>query len=445
MPNLIICGGTVINAAGREHADIRIEDETIVEVGRHVSSANAEQIDARGLFIFPGVIDVHVHFNEPGRTDWEGAATGSRGLAAGGGTTFFDMPLNSTPCTTTAREVERKRAALETSSITDFGLWGGLVPDSIPEMPAMAEQGVIGFKAFMCDSGLPEFPRCDDKTLRDGMTQAARLGLPVAVHAESDEITRQLAQRFTGTTARDFVESRPVAAEVEAIGRAVDLAKETGAKLHIVHVSSGSGVVKALEGRARDVDVSIETCPHYLFFTEYDFDRLGVAAKSAPPLRSADEHGRLWREVLDEKVDIIASDHSPCDPTLKKAGDFRASWGGIAGVQSTLAVLLERGHDGRRLRFERIVSLLAANPAQRFGIPRKGSIAVGNDADLVLLDPSIDYTLEAHHLYQRHKMSPYLGAMFGGVVVRTLRRGETIFADGKIAAATKGRYVRPHH
>jgi allantoinase len=443
--SIIVRGGTVISADGRLRADVRIEGERIAELGPDLPAGDSHEIDARGLFIFPGVIDVHLHFNEPGRTEWEGAATGSRGLAAGGGTMFFDMPLNSTPCTTTAAAVRQKRAALETSSITDFALWGGLVPESIGEMAGMAEEGVIGFKAFMCDSGLPEFPRADDQTLRDGMTEAAKLGLPVAVHAESDEIIRTLSETFNGRTIADFLAARPVAAEVDAIGRAIQLAEQTGATLHIVHVSSGSGVVKAQEGRLRGVDVSIETCPHYLFFTEHDLQRLGVLGKCTPPLREADEHAKLWHQMLDGGVDIVASDHSPCDPSLKVADDFRQSWGGIAGVQSTLAVLLERGHDGRRLRFERIAALLCGNPARRFGIAGKGSVSVGNDADLVLIDPSADYTLEAGHLQQRHKISPYLGAMFGGVVRRTLRRGETIFEDGRVTANTRGKYVRPRH
>jgi allantoinase len=439
----IVRGGTIVRPAGRVKADVRVSEGRIVEVGPDLPGVG-RQIDARGLHVFPGLIDVHVHFNEPGRTGWEGAGSGSRALAAGGGTLFFDMPLNSTPCTTTADELETKRAALEASSVADFGLWGGLVPGSIDQMAGMAERGAVGFKAFMCDSGLAEFPYADDKTLRDGMREAARLGLPVAVHAESEEITRTLAAGMSGTTAKDFLRSRPVEAELDAIARAVDLAGETGAKLHIVHVSTGSGIGKAAEGRARGVDVSVETCPHYLFFTEDDLEALGVAAKCAPPLRHPDEHAMLWGELLDGRVDLIASDHSPADPSLKKAGDFRGSWGGVAGVQSTLAVLLERGLDGRRLRFEHISALVAANPAARFRIPSKGAIEPGNDADLLLLDPSRSYTLDPTQLLQRHKMSPYLGFEFTGVVVRTMRRGETIFLDGQIVAETKGRFVRPH-
>jgi allantoinase len=208
-------------------------------------------------------------------------------------------------------------------------------------------------------------------------------------------------------------------------------------------VSTGSAVTIAAEARQQGVDVSIETCPHYLFFTEEDLEHLGVAAKCAPPLRPEGEHGMLWQLLLDGVVDIIASDHSPVDPSMKRDGDFRTSWGGIAGVQSTLAVLLDRGFDGRRLRFEHIASLAAARPAARFNLAGKGSLSAGNDADLLLLDPAETYVLDAAHLQQRHKISPYLGLAFGGIVRRTIRRGETIFADGKIVATTKGRFIRP--
>lgn len=443
MVDTVVRGGTIVRPQGRTSVDIRISDGRIAEIGPELTGAS-DVIDATGLHVFPGLIDAHVHFNEPGRAEWEGAESGSHALAAGGGTLFFDMPLNSTPCTTSAEQVDAKRTALERSSLADFALWGGLVPGSIDRMAGMAERGVVGFKAFMCDSGLPEFQYADDKTLRDGMREAARLEMPVAVHAESEELTRTLATAMTGSSARDFLASRPVEAELDAIARALDLAGETGAKLHIVHVSTGSGIAMAAEARTRGVDVSVETCPHYLFFTDEDLDTIGVAAKCAPPLRNHGEHAALWGELLGDRVDLIASDHSPCEPSLKHAGDFRASWGGVAGVQSTLAVLLERGLDGRRLRFERISELIAANPAARFRIPAKGTLAVGNDADLMLLDTSRSYRLDAAHLLQRHKMSPYIGFTFAGAVVRTIRRGRTIFLRGRIIAGTPGKFVRPH-
>ena len=441
MFDLIIRRGTVVLTSGSTTADVAIEDGRIAKIGPELGGASPE-IDARGLFVLPGLIDVHVHFNEPGRTHWEGAATGSGALAAGGGTLFFDMPLNSTPCSVSAREVDRKREALERASITDFGLWGGLVPGAVGEMAAMAERGVVGFKAFMCDSGLPEFPRADDETLRDGMAEAARLHLPVAVHAESQEVTQSLSGRMQGRGIRDFLESRPIAAETEAIGRALELARETGAAVHIVHVSTGRGVSLAADARARGVDVSIETCPHYLWFTEADVEHLGAIAKCAPPLRAVEHQDALWNTLMTGHVDIVGSDHSPTEPSMK-AGDFISAWGGIAGVQSTLPVLLDHGYHDRRLPLERIAELIAATPAQRFRIARKGTIAPGNDADLVLIDPAASFTLQKDHLQQRHKASPYVGATFRGMVRATLRRGETIFMDGCVTALTCGKFVRP--
>ena len=459
MPDLVIRRGTVV--IGRDpgspstslgasgigdpkvlpNVDIAIDGERISAIGPELPGAR-EEIDATGLVVLPALIDVHVHFNEPGRTSWEGAATGSRALAAGGGTLFFDMPLNSTPCCTNAHEIDRKRAALEAASITDFALWGGLVPGAVGEMAAMADRGVVGFKAFMCDSGLPEFPRSDDATLLDGMREAARLRLPVAVHAESDELIRALASRMRGRTARDFLDSRPAVAEIDAILRALSFAEETGASLHIVHVSSGRGVALAAAARARGVDVSIETCAHYLYFTDEDVERLGAIAKCAPPVRSGNEQRDLWDHLRSGQLDIVASDHSPCEPAMKD-GDFADAWGGVAGVQSTLAVLLDRAWHDRRISFERIAELTATMPARRFRIPNKGALAVGNDADLVFVDSASASTLTQDDLYQRHKASPYVGRTFHVVVRRTLRRGETIFADGRITARGQGRFVRP--
>ena len=441
MTDVVVRGGTLVTPAGLQRADLAIDGGAIAAIGPEITGAR-EEIDARGLVVLPGVIDVHLHFNEPGRAEWEGARTGSRALAAGGGTLFFDMPLNSTPCTVTARAFDEKHAALAASSVTDFALWGGLVPGAVSEMAPLAARGVVGFKAFMCDSGLPEFPRADDLTLFEGMREAARLGLPVAVHAESDELTRALASRSDGRGVQDFLASRPVIAELDAIQRALLFAGETGVKLHIVHVSSGRGVALAAAARAHGVDVSIETCPHYLFFTEADLERLGAVAKCAPPIRSREDQAALWSTLLDGHVDIVASDHSPTEPS-RKCGDFMSAWGGIAGVQSTLPVLLDRGHHRHGLPLERVASLLAGTPARRFGIPRKGALAAGLDADLVLIDPDESFTLDASALHQRHKTSPYAGESFRGAVRRTIRRGETIFANGQITARTTGQLVKP--
>jgi allantoinase len=435
--DLVVRGGT-LPASANQTRDIAIDGGRIVAIGSDLPGGRAE-IDARHLLVLPAVVDAHLHFNEPGRTAWEGGVTGSRALAAGGGATFVDMPLNSTPCTITPFEFDRKRAALEDASIADFGLWGGLVPGAVPEMAGMVGRGVVGFKAFMCDSGLPEFPRADDDTLEAGMAEAARLDSLVAVHAESHEMTMRLAAQLQSRDVAAFLASRPVEAELEAIARAVDIAGRTRARLHIVHVSSGRGVALAAEARARGADVSIETCPHYLLFTEDDVARLGAVAKCAPPLRAAADREALWTQVVGGQVDIVASDHSPTEPA-RKAGAFWSAWGGIAGVQSTLHVMFDAGR-ARGLDLERIVSLVATTPARRFGLARKGALQVGHDADLVLFHPDQSTTLRADDLHQRHPLSPYVGQTFRGRIRRTIRRGETIFLDGQITATTKGRFI----
>jgi allantoinase len=440
MPDCIIRGGLVVQPDGAAPLDLAIEDGRISAIAPELPGAACE-IDARGLTVFPGVIDDHLHFNEPGRAEWEGAATGSAALAAGGGTAFFDMPLNSTPCTVDRAAFEAKRAALEAASVTDFALWGGLIPGNLGELAGLAECGVVGLKAFLSDSGLPEFPRSDDLTLYEGMREAARLGLPVAVHAESEEITSRLSRRARDggrLTPRDYLDSRPVVAEVEAIHRAALLAREAGCKLHVVHISSGSGVAAALEARALGTDIAIETCAHYLFFTEEDVLRIGAAAKCAPPLRSQDEQEGLWRHVFDGGIDVVASDHSPAPPSMKTGGDFFAIWGGIAGVQSTLGVLLTAD-----LPPERIAELTAAYPARRFALENKGAIAVGNDADVTLVDLAQSYTLESGGLFQKHRISPYVGRKFRGVIRRTILRGNAIFEEGQIPVKSGGRLLRP--
>lgn len=437
MTDLVIRGGQVVTPRGVATGDIAVDDGRIAAIAPELPGARRE-INARGLIVLPGLIDVHVHFNEPGRTDWEGAATGSRALASGGGTLFFDMPLNSAPCTVGGAEFDAKRAALEKSSITDFALWGGIVPGNRNRMAEMAERGAIGFKAFMADSGLAEFPRSDDDTLFAAMQEAARLGLPVAVHAEDDAQIRTLAERARAAGQRgirDYLDSRPIAAEVAAIRRAAELAAQAGAKLHIVHISSGSGVAAALEARARGVDLSIETCAHYLYFTEEDVLRLGAIAKCAPPLRGAAERNALRQALLDGRIDIVGSDHSPAPWSMKRGDDFFAVWGGIAGVESTLGVLLFAP-------LERVAAVAATNPAARFGIPRKGAIAVGNDADFALLDSNCAHTVTKESLFQKHRLSPYVGATFPGTLRCTILRGETVFANGNILSPSPGRMVK---
>jgi allantoinase len=441
--DLLLRQGTLVTTTGVSQADLAIADEHIVAIAPELTGNAKEEIDASGLHIFPGVIDAHVHFNEPGRSQWEGFATGTRALAAGGSTTFFDMPLNAHPPTIDAKSFHLKRLAAEASSLVDFALWGGLVPGNLDRLEELGECGVIGLKAFMSNSGIDDFSAVDDLTLYEGMARAARLGLTVAVHAENDQITSALARRALEqgrTGVRDYLASRPIIAELEAIERAILFAQETTCSLHIVHVSSGRGVRLVAAARARGIDVSCETCPHYLVLTEDDVEAIGVLAKCAPPLRSQAEQEALWQHLLAGSIPMVASDHSPAPAEMKNTATFFQAWGGISGCQSLLQLLLTEGYIRRHLSLPMIASITAEYAARRFRLsPQKGSLAIGSDADLVLINLQESTTLQNSDLLYRHPHSPYVGRKLWGRVVRTLVRGQTVFLNGKIVASPSGR------
>lgn len=432
----VIRNGSVVTPGGVEKVSIAISDGLIAAVEPDISGDAAEEIDAAGLHVLPGLIDAHVHFNEPGRADWEGFATGSAAVAAGGGTCYFDMPLNSSPPTIDGPSFDLKRAAAEGQSVTDFALWGGLVPGNVEMLDELAERGVVGFKAFMCSSGIPDFERADDRTLLDGMARASKFNLPVAVHAENDDLTRRAGN---GSGVRDYLNSRPLIAELEAMQRAILLAAETGCSLHIVHVSCGRGVALVEEARLRGVDVTCETCPHYLELSDEDMERLGAVAKCAPPLRSSADRDDLWSRL--PQIHLVASDHSPSPPEMKMSDNFFEAWGGVAGCQTTLSILL--GHLHRDITLPRLAALTAGAPAERFRLPRKGRIEKEFDADLTLADLNDREVLRKEDLFYRHPVSPYLDRSLPRFVRRTILRGRTIFADGKLTGIRPGRLVRP--
>jgi len=418
--------------------DIAIAEEKIVHLGSNLRGSATEELDATAMSIFPGVIDSHVHFNEPGRTKWEGFATGSTAAAAGGTTTVFDMPLNAHPPTIDGDSFDAKRAAAEKTSLVDFGLWGGLVPGNVGELPALRDRGVVGLKAFMCNSGIDDFSAVDIKTLREGMRVAADLGLLVAVHAESETITSRLTKdKFAvgETTVRAFLESRPVEAELDAIRNAIEIARETNCRLHIVHVSCGAGVRIVSEARASGVDVTCETCPHYLLLTEADMETIGPMAKCAPPLRNSNQQSELLDAIAE--IETIGSDHSPSLPEMKRRDNFFQVWGGISSCQHLLGLVHQT-----RLSEDRIRALTSENVARRFGIAQKGGIAVGKDADLTIVDHNHLDVIIAESLHYRHKQTPYLGRKVPRVT-RTVLRGQTIFRDGKLTGQPAGQLVRP--
>lgn len=434
--SLVIRGGTVVLPTGQRPVDIAVRDGVISAIGSEVSDED-EVIDATGLVVLPGVVDAHVHFNEPGRTDWEGWEAGTRGAAAGGVTTVLEMPLNAHPPTTTPAAFDEKVAVASQKALVDFGLWGGLVPENLADLPALAECGVVGFKAFMSDSGIDDFHRVTDGEFAIGLKLAARLRTIVAVHAESQQLVEAgtAIMRSEGRTDRlAWCRARQQVAEYMAVLKVLDCMRAAGktVRVHVVHVSAPDALQTINAARGRGVSISAETCPHYLTFTEEDFERIGPALKCAPPIRDAATRAALWEAVRTGHIDLIASDHSPCPAADKEKGerDIWQAWGGVAGIQSTLPVLMTAG-----LGFEQIAHLTATAPAQRFGLyPRKGAIAVGVDADLALVDPAQQWVLDAPRLQTRSGVSAYLGREFNGQVVRTIVRGETVFVDGEIVA-----------
>jgi allantoinase len=352
------------------------------------------------------------------------------------------MPLNSSPPVLDGQSFDLKLEAAKRSSLTDFALWGGLTPKNLDRMEELAERGVVGFKAFMCDSGIEDFPHCDDLTLWRGMKRAASLGLVVAVHAENNTIVSGLAaeaQAKGRVGVVDYIATRPPVAEIEAVRRAITLARDAGCNLHIVHASCEDAAWDAHVAGSMD-GFSYETCPHYIIFNENDARRLGPIAKCAPPLRGARDNDH-WNCVLDtEELSFVASDHSPAPPSMKEGDNYFKLWGGIAGVQSTRSILLSLDPP---LRLETVARMTATNVARRFDIKSKGDVRAGHDADLNLVDLNQTYELKREDLLDRHKLSPYVGRTFRGVIRRTILRGRTIFMDGKVIGPPAGRFVRP--
>jgi allantoinase len=436
----------VVSEEGVREADVLIAGgvfDAIVEPGHGKAF---DEIEARGLHVFPGVVDAHAHVNEPGREEWEGWQAATRGAAAGGVTTLADMPLNSLPPTLDTAAAREKESRAARSAIVDYALWGGLVgADPVP-LRELKQWGVVGLKAFLCPSGVPEFPHLDAASLTPALAAAAEAGHLVAVHAEDEALIAKGAEQLHAMGRRDraaWLESRPPAAERRAIERLADAARETGARVHVVHASSSAAVTAVLRARERGASVTVETCPHYLSFSAEDVERVGPALKCAPPIRDASSRERLWQHVLAGEVDLIASDHSPCTADLKTRGerDIWEAWGGVTGIQSLLPVMLTEGVHRRGLRLGALARLVAGAPARLLRLwPQKGAIRAGADADVALVAVDREWTLEPERLQARSGLSPYVGRTFRGAVVRTLVRGVTVFDDGEFVE--EKRHVR---
>jgi len=446
--DLVVRGGRVVTPDGIRAVELGIQHGTIVRVAPEVTDPTHATLEADGRYVFPGIIDAHVHFNEPGRAEWEGLAHGSLALAAGGGTCFFDMPLNSEPPVLDAAGLREKKGLAEQQSCTDFALWGGLVPGNLDKLAGLRDAGAIGLKAFMSNSGIASFPRVDAKSLYEGMKRAAKLGLLVAVHAEDDA----LAAKFTAEQqakgrkdAKAWLASRPVEVELAAIRQALEFAGETGCALHIVHVSSPEGLALITEARGQRVDVTAETCSHYLLLNDKDVAKLGAPAKCAPPIRDEKRRVAMWAEWRAGHIHTVGSDHSPSPPDMKTSKDFFALWGGIAGVQHGFQLLMNECAATADKDLPLLAAVLARNVARRFRLDgRKGLLTEGHDADFCLVEFGDKHKITADELWTRHRISPYIGRTTQARVTHTYVRGCPVWADGGVASgAPKGQFLRP--
>ncbi|MFL6195946.1 MAG: allantoinase AllB [Thermoanaerobaculia bacterium] len=399
--------------------------------------------------VMPGIVDTHVHVNEPGRTEWEGFETATRAAAAGGITTLVDMPLNSVPATTTREGLRAKVEAARGRCHVDAGFWGGVVPGNAGELAGLWRDGALGFKAFLVPSGVDEFQHVEEKDLREALPVLARLGAPLLAHAELPGPIEAAAGVWDGAGPAGlreygrYLRSRPDAAEAEAVELLVRLCRETGARIHVVHVSSAEVLPILRQARAQGLPLTAETCPHYLTFTAEEIPDGGVAFKCAPPIRSRENRERLWEALREGLIDLVATDHSPSPPERKKVetGDFRGAWGGIASLQIALPAVWTEARK-RGFAPADLARWMCAAPARLAGLEgRKGAITPGYDADLVVWDPEDRFTVEPEGLNHRHKLTPYAGRTLFGVVRRTLLSGETIYDEGDFPVAPSGRLL----
>jgi allantoinase len=403
---------------GERPASVAVRDGRIVAIADYDGLPG---LDLNGMALLPGLVDTHVHVNEPGRTEWEGFASATRAAAAGGVTTLLDMPLNSLPPTVSVAALDTKRDVASGQCSVDVGFWGGAVPGNAADLPALHEAGVFGFKSFLIDSGVPEFPPLDPAGLGEAMSTVGALFI---VHAEDPgEILVAPASRYYA----DFLASRPPSAEVVAVATALDVAERAGARVHILHLSSAEVLPLLRSARARGVRVSAETCPHYLTLDAETVPDGGTQFKCCPPIRDRANRDGIWAGLADGTIDCVVSDHSPCTPELKRpeTGDFAAAWGGIASLQLGLPIVWTEARR-RGFSLSDVVRWMATRPAALAGLTRKGRIAVGCDADLVVFDPDDTFEVDPARLAHRHPVTPYAGRTLHGVVGTTWLRGQPV-------------------
>jgi allantoinase len=432
----------VVLPDGIRPADVHVRDGRIADIRPVLDRpGDIRVIDAGELVVLPGLVDTHVHINDPGRADWEGFEHATRAAAAGGVTTLVDMPLNSIPPTTTVAGLAAKQLAAAGRCHVDVGFWGGVVPGNTEALAPLADAGVLGFKCFLCPSGVDEFEHVTERDLREAVPALAALDLPLLVHAESPALLKQ--PQGDPRMYTTWLDSRPRESERAAIDFLIRLAIEHRARIHIVHLASADALALLTEARAQGALITVETCPHYLTFAADEIPTGATAFKCAPPIRERAHRDRLWRGLAEGAIDLVATDHSPAPPSLKRLddGDFVRAWGGIASLQIGLSVVWTAAR-ARGLGINRLGEWMAAAPARLAGIDHfKGRIAVGHDADLVLWDPDTKWRVDGSALYHRHPVTPYDGALLYGQVRTTLLRGEVVFDADRCVGSPHGQVV----
>lgn len=397
--------------------------------------------------VMPGLVDTHVHVNEPGRTEWEGFETATRAAAAGGVTTIIDMPLNSIPATTTLENFEAKLAAAREKLFVDVGFWGGVVPENTSELAKLCEAGVVGFKCFLIHSGVDEFPNVTEQDLREAMPELARLGATLIVHAELPGPVEAACCNSSGSESsrsyETFLRSRPRQAENEAVELMIRLSRETGCRIHVVHHSSADALPMLQKAKSFGLPLTVETCPHYLHFAAEDIRDGATEFKCCPPIRERENREKLWDALRDGTIDMVVSDHSPCPPDMKlrEEGDFMKAWGGISSLQLRLPVMWTNA-SARGFDLKQLIEWLCSAPARQVGLGHlKGALKSGADADIVIWNPEAEFRVAAESIHHRHKLTPYDGETLRGVVEKTFLRGQMVYDGGEFFPYPLGRIV----
>jgi allantoinase len=443
--DLIVRGKRVITPEGERAAAIHVRGGVIAAVSAYGEIPSGSTVHEAGdLVVMPGLVDTHVHINEPGRTEWEGFSTATRAAAAGGVTTLIEMPLNSIPATTTAAAFREKLAAAAGKLWVDVGFWGGVVPGNSAELQPLWDAGVFGFKCFLAPSGVNEFANVTEADLRLALPNLAALGAPLLAHAELPEPIEKAVESLPKTASprkyATWLAARPREAEDDAVALLLRLGSEFGARIHIVHVSSADALALLRSAKAAAGAVTAETCPHYLTFAAEEIADGTTEFKCAPPIRERENREKLWQGLGDGTLDFIATDHSPCPPAMKlpEEGDFLRAWGGIASLQLSLPAVWTEAR-ARGYAVTHLATWLCEGPARLAGLAgRKGTIAVGCDADFVIWDPEAKFHVEPAKLHHRHKVTPYAGRELSGRVETTFLRGRKIFERGEFSAGPLG-------